>query len=71
MRKIEVDIYDCKADKERPQIGEQVHMKYNNKWYPGRYFMALDNKEYFNSPAFVPFIPFTEADEWYRPIKGE
>ena len=67
MRQVTIEVFDCKADKERPAANNRVIVSWGGYWWQANYRMARDEFEITDSCS----IPFTDADEWYIPIGGK
>jgi hypothetical protein len=72
MRKIEVDIYDCKADKERPAKNEKVIVRFSDNILTA-FYQRYENgmEQWILADLMGVSFNFTDADEWYRPIGGK
>ena len=70
MRKVEVTVYDCKADKERPNDNELIQVRGSENWHPGFYNKKKD-AVLCVAIANQLHIKFNKLTEWYRPIGGK
>ena len=72
MRQVMIDVYECKADKERPAKNEKVQVKFSGNTLNAFYQKDENGMEqWILADIMGVSFTFTEADEWYRPIMGE
>ena len=67
MRQVTIEVFDCKADKERPKNGNCFFVRYVYSWYKALYYKTSDSVlcEEVQKDGRVPF---TEFKEWYNTI---